>query len=95
MRLIRRGRGQHQFGVGGDVDLSRATSAVGKGDAPRLGIVFGRDDNLGHGGQFLPLVGKGGVMFAKDRTMAVRRGAGGLHARGPDLTRCSVAQEDE
>ena len=38
MRLIGGWRGQHKFGVRGNVDLSRTPPAVGQGDAPRLGI---------------------------------------------------------
>ena len=47
MRQIGRRRGQHQFGVGGHVDLARLPAGVGQGDAPRLGIIFGRDDDFG------------------------------------------------
>ena len=95
MRLIGRRRGKHQFGIGGHVDLARAATGVGQGDASRLGIVLGRDDNFGRRRQPRHLVGEGGMVFAEDRAVTVGPGPRRLDASGPDLARGRVAQEEE
>ncbi len=47
MREVGAGRGEHDFGVAGQIEAARPMAVVGDRDAPQLGVVFGRDDDLG------------------------------------------------
>jgi len=51
MRHVGRQFGQHHFGIGGDLDLADAGTAVGNRQAAHLGVVFGRDDDFEDGRQ--------------------------------------------
>ena len=88
-------RGKGQFDIGGEVDLARAAACIGEGDAPRLGIVFGRDDDFSGGREGARAAGQGGLMFAEDGCMLAGACAPWLCPGGPAFPGLHVVQIDK
>ena len=95
MRQIGGLRGQHQFGIGCQVNPARTPPDIGQGHAPRLGIIFGGHHNFGQAGQGWALMSKGGVVFAKHRPVVRWVRPGGLHSGRPCLPGIRIAHKNE
>ena len=78
-------RRQHQFGIGGHVDLARPVAGIGDRDAADLGVVFGRDEHLQRGRQRAVAPGELGAILVEDDVIGVGFDAAGLEAGRPDL----------
>ena len=95
MGAIGRGRGEHHFGVGGDLQLARARPVIADSEAPRLGVVLGRDDYLEDGLDRSIHSCDACAVLAERDFIAVGLNRERLQAGGPHGTGARVAQEDE
>ncbi len=95
VRVVAAGRGEHQLGVGGDVDLARLAPQVDERHAADLGIVLRRDQHLerAHDGAVAPA--NLDPVLEEGRLVGVGLHPRGLMAGRPHRAAASVAQEDE
>ncbi len=91
---IGRARGEHELGVGGDLDLARLRAEVRERHAAHLGVVLGGHQHLERGRQRPVAAGDLGAILVEDRRVAVAVDSRRLQAGGPDLAAARVAQED-
>ena len=90
----RRGR-QHDLGVRRQLDLARASTAVGERHAPHLGGVLARDHDLHRRRQRAVAPREGRVVLGEDDLGVDVLRAERLRRRRPRLPALHVAQEDE
>ena len=92
---IGQGRGEHHFGVTGDLDGATHAGAVGQGDTAQLDIVLGGDDDLGMGIEVPFPHAKFGPRIGEDRLVALRLLERRLVCTGPELAAGDIAQVAE
>ena len=73
-------RRQHQFGIGGDLDLAHAAARIRDRDAADFGIVFGRDHHLHRRRQRSVVTDEFGAILVEDDVVPVGLDAGWLEA---------------
>ncbi len=88
-------RGEDDFGVAGQVEAACPMAVVGDRHAPQLGIVFGRDDDLGPRFQARVDTAPDGAVERERGLVLVRLAPRGLVRRRPDVTGIEIAHEDE
>ena len=87
-------RRQHQFGVGGHLDLACVFTEIREGDATDLGVVLGGHQHLQSGGQGSVPTFEFSVILVEGDLIGVRLGADRLIGRRPCLATDRVAQKD-
>ena len=74
---------EHEFGIGGDLDVARAASGVGDRDPANLGVVLGGDDHVQCRRQRAVASRELGAVLVEGDVIGVRLDAGRLEARRP------------
>ncbi len=86
MCLVGTLRGQHDLGIGGDIDLAGPVLEVGDRQPAKLGVVLRGDHDLEGGRQRLVPLHDLGPILGVDNVVGVRLGPAGLEAGRPDIT---------
>jgi hypothetical protein len=94
MRDIRRLRRQHQFGIRGDVELSRPVPGVQNRHTSDLRCVFGRDENLQGRRQRAIATREFGAVLLEGDLVGVRLGTARLKAGRPHVVAADISEVD-
>ena len=90
---VGRRRGELELGVGGELQLPDPVTPVRDRDAPDLGVVLGRDDDLEHGRDRAVQPIELRAVLRERHAVDGRLDAGGLVRGRPDRAALDVAQE--
>ena len=93
MREISRWRGQYDFAIRRQFDLTRVPSGVHQRYSADFRVVLCRDHNLLHGRQVAITARKLGTIFVKDYLIVIWLNPAWLESCRPDLTALDIAQE--
>ena len=94
VRRVGGGRREHEFGVRRELDVPRAAARIRDRDAPNLGVVLRRDDDLERRRDRPVVPDELGAILGERDVVAVRLHAARLVAGGPHVPGLHVAQED-
>ena len=95
MREVGGGRGEHDLGVRGQLDLPHPGAVVGERHPAQLGVVLGADHHLEPAADRAVTPDDLGAVLGEGDLVAVRLDAARLISGRPDLAALRVAEEDE
>ncbi|MNF43877.1 hypothetical protein D3C84_249780 [compost metagenome] len=87
--------GQHQLGIGGELDMTKAATAVAQGDAPHFPVRLTGDQHLQGGGQAIVMMNELGAILGENHLSLRIRVAKRMSAGGPGLTALDIMEEEE